>query len=253
MLSPVGDLSSIPVFYGLTKLELALCSVPGAAPGDLPGARALPEQPARAWEVQYSEAMRRSLLPVLAFAASLAVNAPGSAQTLAAKPAVFADPVPGTDPSRGELVLGRTTLTAALRIFAVELGDSVTVLRRSANPDTLPTGTEWQVGDEVVRPRHRLDLGPKFYQLYFDRNKRLVAAVTFQVPRQVTREDLMAHYPSLKFEGRRLGPADLFVAPLGSCVSFAGRLRFDTKEVDQLSYVYTCPTKPASSRQHPEP
>ena len=107
MLSPVGDLSSIPVFYGLTKLELALCSVPGAAPGDFPGAGALPKQPARAWEVQYWEAMRRSLLPVLAFAASLAVNAPGFAQTLAAKPAVFADPVPGTDPSRGELVLGR--------------------------------------------------------------------------------------------------------------------------------------------------
>jgi hypothetical protein len=116
--------------------------------------------------------------------------------------------------------------------------------RPRANPDTLPADTEWQVSDYVVRPRHVLDLGPEFYRLYFDRNQRLVAAVTFQPPRRVTREELVGHYPSLKFEGRRLGPADAFVAPLGQCVSFAGRLRIDTKQVDQLSYVYTCPTKP---------
>lgn len=188
--------------------------------------------------------MRRSLLPVFTVAMSLAATSPGAAQTLAAKPAIFADPVPGNDPSKGELVLGRTTLTAALRIFAVQLGESVTVPRRGANPDTLPTDTEWQVGDHVVRPRHQLDLGPEFYRLYFDRNQRLVAAVTFKPPRRVLREELVAHYPSLKFEGRRLGPADAFVAPLGSCVSLAGRLRLDTKLVDQLSYVYTCATKP---------
>lgn len=228
---PGRGLSSIPVFYGLTKLEYAVLAdviASGYRPGQI-----LVEFP-----------MRRSLLPVLAFAVPLIVNAPGSAQTLAAKPAVFADPVPGSDPSKGELVLGRTTLTAALRIFAVQLGESVRAPRRSANPDTLPADTEWQVGDHVVRPRHVLDLGPELYRLFFDRNRRLVAAVTFQVPRRVTREDLVAHYPSLKFEGRRLGPADLFVAPLGSCVSFAGRLRFDTKQVDQMSYVYTCATKP---------
>jgi hypothetical protein len=94
------------------------------------------------------------------------------------------------------------------------------------------------VGDHVVRPCHVLDLGPELYRLYFDRNQRLVAAVTFQPPRRVTREELVAHYPSLKFEGRRLGPADAFVAPLGQCVPFAGRLRLDTKQVDQLSYVF---------------
>jgi hypothetical protein len=196
--------------------------------------------------------MRRYLLPVFTFVLPLAATSPGAAQTLAAKPAVFADPVPGSDPSKGELVLGRTTLTSALRIFAVQLGESVTVPRRTANPDTLPTDTEWQVGDHVVRPRHQLDLGPEFYRLYFDRNQRLVAAVTFQPPRRVLREELVAHYPSLKFEGRRLGPSDAFVAPLGSCVSFAGRLRLDTKQVDQLSYVYTCATKPVP-RAAPRP
>jgi hypothetical protein len=193
--------------------------------------------------------MRRCLLPVFAVAMSLAATSPLAAQTLAAKPAVFADPVPGSDPSKGELVLGSTTLTSALRIFAEQLGESVSRPRRTANPDTLPKDTEWQVGDHVVRPRHQLDLGPELYRLYFDRNQRLVAAITFQPPRRVTREELVAHYPSLKFEGRRLGPSDAFVAPLGSCVSFAGRLRLDTKQVDQLSYVYTCATKPASARR----
>ena len=193
--------------------------------------------------------MRRSWLLVFSFALSLAIASPGNAQTLAAKPAIFADPVPGSDPSKGELVLGRTTLTGSSRIFAEQLGELAKAPRKSANPDTLPADTEWQVGDHVVRPRHVLDLGPELYRLFFDRNQRLVAAVTFQPPRRVTREELKAHYPSLKFEGRRLGTADAFVAPLGSCVSFAGRFRLDTKQVDQLSYVYTCKTKPASSRR----
>jgi hypothetical protein len=193
--------------------------------------------------------MRRSFLPMFSLALSLAAASPGSAQTLAAKPAVFADPVPGSDPAKGELVLGRTTLTAALRIFAMQLGELAKTPRQGANPDTLPADTEWQVGDHVVRPRHVLDLGPELYRLYFDRNQRLVAAVTFQPPRPVTREDLVRHYPSLKFEGRRLGPADAFVAPLGSCVSFAGRLRLDTRLVDQLSYVYTCATKPGPAHK----
>jgi hypothetical protein len=190
--------------------------------------------------------MSRCLLSIISVALSLAATSSAAAQTLAAKPAVFADPVPGSVPSKGELVLGRTTLTSALRIFAEQVGKSSTEPRPHANPDTLPADTEWQVGDHVVRPRHVLDLGPEFYRLFFDRNQRLVAAVTFQPPKRVTRKDLETHYPTLKFEGRRLGPSDAFVAPLGQCVSFAGRLRLDTKQVDQLSYVYTCATKPGS-------
>jgi hypothetical protein len=193
--------------------------------------------------------MHRYLLPVVIVAMSPATTSYVAAQTLAAKPVIFGDPVPGSDPSKGELVLGRTTLTAALRIFAEQLSEIRSGRRPRANPDTLPADTEWQVGDHVVRPRHVLDLGPELYRLYFDRNQRLVATVTFQPPRRVTRQELVAHYPTLKFEGRRLGPADAFVAPLGSCVSFAGRLRLDTKLVDQLSYVYTCATKPAPPRR----
>jgi hypothetical protein len=189
--------------------------------------------------------MRRCLLPVVTVAMSLAATSSGAAQTLAARPAIFADPVPGSDATKGELVLGKTTLGAALRIFAVELGEVASAPGRHAtNPDTLPSHTEWQVGDHVARPRHVLDLGPGLYRLYFDKNERLIVALTFQPPRRVLREELVAHYPSLKFEGRRLGPSDAFVAPLGPCVSLAGRLRLDTKLVDQLSYVYTCATKP---------
>ena len=188
--------------------------------------------------------MRRCLLPVFTCALSLACALPCAAQTLAARPAVFADPVPGSDASKGQLVLGRTTLAAALRIFAVELGEVVSIPRQhSSNPDTLSRATEWQVGDHVVRPRHSLDLGPGLYRLYFDQNERLVVASTSYPPRAVLREELVAHYPTLKFEGRR-GSTDAFVAPLGPCVSLAGRLRLETKLVDQLSYVYTCATKP---------
>jgi hypothetical protein len=194
--------------------------------------------------------MRRCLLPVFTLAMWLGATSPGAAQTIAARPSIFADPVPGSDPSKGELVLGRTTLAAALRIFAAELAESVSVPRRhSANPDTLPANTEWQVGDHVARPRHVLDLGPELYRLYFDKSELLIAAVTFQPPRRVVREELVAHYPTLKFEGRRLGKSDAFVAPLGPCVSLAGRLQLETKLVDQLSYVYTCATKPASPRR----
>jgi hypothetical protein len=44
--------------------------------------------------------MRRFLLPVLTVAIWLAATSPGAAQTLAARPSVFADPVPGSDVSK---------------------------------------------------------------------------------------------------------------------------------------------------------
>lgn len=189
--------------------------------------------------------MHRRLLLVLAFG-QLAAAVPGVAQSLAARPTLFVDPVAESDPTHRPLVLGRTTLTAALRIFAAELAKPVRVrvpLRRPSNPDTLPRATEWQVGDQVVRPRYRLNPGPGFYDLFFDENQRLITASTFELPRPVHRQELVAHYPKLQFERRR-DNVDFFVAPLGPCVSLAGRLRLETNAVDQLTYVYTCATKP---------
>jgi hypothetical protein len=75
--------------------------------------------------------------------------------------------------------------------------------RHASNPDTLPTNAEWQVGDHVIWPRHALDLGPGFYRLYFDKNERLVAALAFQPPRRVLREELVARYPAFGSRPRR--------------------------------------------------
>jgi hypothetical protein len=103
---------------------------------------------------------------VIALAACLAGPVSVSAQTLAAKPVLFGDPVPGANPRHGELVLGRTTLGGALRIFAVELErDSVRVsLAHEGNPARLP-GTEVLLGGLTIHPHHRLDLGPGRYTL----------------------------------------------------------------------------------------
>jgi hypothetical protein len=185
------------------------------------------------------------LVPASFIAAWVVGVLPCAAQTLAAKPEVFADPVPGTNPSHGELVLGRTTLTSAVRIFAVELQELASARRDGPpNPDTLPANTQWEVGEHTFSPRRSLDLGPERYRLFFDKNDRLVAALTFQLPRPVRRDKLAAHYPTVRFE-RRGANIESFVAPLSRCISLGGRVRLDTYLVDQLSYVYTCSTKPA--------
>jgi hypothetical protein len=195
----------------------------------------------------------RPLLPTITLISSLITLSPCAAQTLSSRPAIFADPVLGTDPSYGELVLGRTTLTSALRIFAVELEDSVLVpLGHPSNPETVSEGTSLS-GIPTLRPRHRLDLGPKRYTLYFDKNERLIAAITLRsrLPRPLRRDELVARYPTLRVEhiGRTAEGAwvrDELVAPLGPCVSLIADVwREDRGMVGGLGYVYTCATRPA--------
>jgi hypothetical protein len=104
--------------------------------------------------------MRRRLAPVFVLATVCGATSPGTAQTLSARPAIFADPILATDPTRGELVLGRTTLAGALRMFAVELSDSVRLpLGRRSNPDTLWTSSTSGDSASWPRPHHRLDIG----------------------------------------------------------------------------------------------
>jgi hypothetical protein len=195
----------------------------------------------------------RRLLPPLTLVSLLVALSPCAAQTLSSRPAIFADPVLDVDPSHGELVLGRTTLTSALRIFAVELEDSVLVpLGHPSNPDTVSEGTSLS-GVPGLRLRHRLDLGPRRYILYFDKNQRLIAAVTHRsrLPRPLRRDELVARYPTLRVEhiGRTAEGAwvrDELVAPLGPCVSLIADVwRQDRGMVGGLGYVYTCATKPA--------
>src|SRR3954467_10782471 len=141
----------------------------------------------------------RPLLLALPISVILLASKPCSAQTLSSRPAIFTDPSLGTDPSYGELVLGQTTLISALRIFAVELEDSVYVpLGHGSNPDTVEAASELP-GGLHVRPRYRLEIGAGRYTLYFDRHERLVAAINdrSQLPRALRRDEPVGRSPAL--------------------------------------------------------
>jgi hypothetical protein len=191
---------------------------------------------------------------IIALAACLAVSAPASAQTLSATPVLFGDPVPGANPAHGELVLGRTTLRGALRMFAVELeADSVRVsLAHEGNPARLP-GTEMLIGGLTIHPHHVLDLGPGRYTLYFDEHERLVAAHGAPPSEKpLRRSELARRYPTLRvsYDGRSAEGVTIYEgleAPLDKCVSLTGGVWLQRGDaVEGLGYVYTCPTKPAS-------
>ena len=195
----------------------------------------------------------RPLLPVLTLPIVLLTTSPCTAQSLSSRPAIFSDPSLGTDPSYGELVLGQTTLISALRIFAVELQDSVRVpLGHGSNPDTMRTDTELP-GDRTVRPHFRLEIGAGRFTLYFDRHERLVAAIINQgqLPRSIRRDELVARYPTLRVAnvGRTAEGTwvmDDLVAPLTPCISLVADVwRRDQGMVGSLGYVFTCATQPA--------
>jgi hypothetical protein len=197
--------------------------------------------------------MRRSALPVILMVSSLVATAPCAGQSLSSRPSIFGDPVLTTDPAYGDLVLGRTTLTAALRMFATELADSVRIPRgHPSNPDTLLAGTRLP-GAPNLRPYHRLDLGPLRYTLYFDKHERLVAALTdrSRLPRSLRRDELVARYPTLGLEkvahtAEGIWVKDDLAAPLGPCVSLVADVwRRDQGLVGELGYVFTCSTRPA--------
>jgi hypothetical protein len=193
------------------------------------------------------------LLPIIALLSSLVALSPCAAQTLSSRPTIFGDPDLLADPNSGELVLGRTTLSSALRIFAVELKDSVRVpLGHASNPDTV--SQETLLSDfPTLRVHYRLDLGPRRYTLYFDNHERLVATILerSRLPRPLRRDELVARYPTLRVEhiGRTtegVWVRDELMAPLGPCVSLIAHVwREDKGMVGGLGYVYTCPTKPA--------
>src|SRR3954468_5181738 len=136
--------------------------------------------------------MRRGLWIAL-LTSPFFLHQPCRAQTLSARPVFFADPVLAVDPGHGELVLGRTTLRSALRIFASDLQDSVRLpLAHSGNPLRLPAGPG--LSSRAGAPRYLLDLGAGRYTLYFDSNERLIAvsATGSTLPRLIGRQDLVA-------------------------------------------------------------
>jgi hypothetical protein len=202
--------------------------------------------------------MHGRLVPVLVLATVCSAASPGLAQTLSARPAIFADPSLDTDPTRGELVLGRTTLAGALRMFAVELADSVRLpLGRRGNPDTVRTSSTIGDSDSWPRPHHRLDLGAGRYTLYFDRHERLVmvGAHRSRLPRQLRREDLVARYQTLRVR-RHWNIQDEMIAPLAPCISVTATVwegddglrdsqHLKPGTVLEFGYRFTCQTRPA--------
>jgi hypothetical protein len=198
----------------------------------------------------------RPLQPVLLFSLAFSAAPPCTAQSLSSRPALFSDPALTIDPNLGELVLGQTTLTTALRMFAVELQDSVRVpLAHGSNPETLSSDLELP-GDPTLKAHYRLDIGAERYTLYFDRHERLVAAMTdrSRLPRPIRREELVARYPTLRVGhvGRTaegVWVRDDLIAPLAPCVSLVADVwRRDKGMVGSFGYIHTCATKPAITR-----
>jgi hypothetical protein len=212
--------------------------------------------------------MCRRLAPIFVLVTVCGAAVPSMAQTLSARPAIFADPILATDPTHGELVLGRTTLAGALRMFAVELADSVRLpLGRRGNPDTLWTSSSNGDSSSWPRPHHRLDLGDGRYTLYFDKHERLVmvAAHRSRLPRQLRREDLVARYATLRVR-RHWNIQDDMIAPLAPCISLTATVwegddgldddhHLQRGAVVEFGYRFTCQTRPApvNAALHGEP
>ena len=104
--------------------------------------------------------MRLGVSGLILLATLLSTVAPADCQSLSSRPAIFADPLLTSDPTQGDLVLGRTSLASALRIFAVELRDSVRIpLGHGSNPDTVRAGSMIGV-PSMSKAFYRLDVGP---------------------------------------------------------------------------------------------
>ena len=208
----------------------------------------------------------RLVLFIVLLVSAAGFSLPCEAQSLSSRPATFGDPLLTSDPSKGDLVLGQTTLTAALRIFAVELRDSVRLpLGHNSNPDTLPSATVI-AAPVKSQPYYRLELGPKHYTLYFDRHERLIAVVAdrSRFTRTLRREDLVARYATLRAQSPRNAsearPAlQWLAAELAPCVS-AGATVWDGDDglrddrhmlpgtVVEFGYGFTCNTAPSPTR-----
>jgi hypothetical protein len=183
----------------------------------------------------------------LALLAVVLLARESQAQTLDLRSRRVAELRRGTQFQNGEVTLGETSLQSALRMFAVELGEAVSMPRGNpGNPSLYPAGTEWQVGSYKVQPYKRLELGPERYTLSFDRNERLIVASTEKVDEGLTQAVLLERYPGLEKESwsqRGDQPLNFWSAKLESCVSLSARTNAASGVVENLSYIYTCKTK----------
>ncbi|HEY7482302.1 MAG TPA: hypothetical protein VH680_17440 [Gemmatimonadales bacterium] len=176
------------------------------------------------------------------------------AQALDVRPTPFTEPRTGNQARHGEVVLGQTTLSGTRRMFAELLSsDSIKVARgHQGNPSPIPAGTVWQVASHRVQPSYKLDLGPDRYTLYYDKNERLIAAIAQDLPGALTKADLLVRYPTLR-KGRRWysgnqARSEQWTTAVETCVTLVASLLLPQERLEQLSYIYTCPTQKGTPR-----
>jgi len=197
--------------------------------------------------------MRPGISAVLALIALLFISQGAATrlrgQSLSARPVMFADPAPGGPAPGRELVLGATTLTAAKRIFAVELQDETVQVPRghAGNPERLRRGAEWRLAEATLHPEYRLDLGPDRYVLYVDEHERLIGTLAERMLWPATRAELARRHPALRLQRRWHSgdvPFDEVTAPAGPCVTLIASVRVGNDRVESYGYYFTCPTRP---------
>lgn len=186
--------------------------------------------------------MRPTLLTltVLALAA-----APAQAQYLGAKAVIYHDPLPERANTETPLLLGKTFLQSARRMFP----DAPKVIEGSplysineGNPQPIDRGDEiWTLDGFTITAKFIFMLGPGRWTLYFDGNQRLIAAVA---PKEamtgVTRSEFAQKYPSLK-EAKGQNHTDL-QGRISECVYLQALFGMDEK-LHSYSYSYVCPTE----------
>jgi hypothetical protein len=154
-------------------------------------------------------------------------------QTLPARPVPLEEPVRGGTWKDGELVLGKTTLAGARRMFA----DSA----RAEEPRRLPDEHVWEVGGVTLHPRWQFDPGQGFYQLYFDDNERLIYALDRAVRARLSRLDFLSHYPRA-LRAQQSGTLDQYQVDVQPCVTLTATVNRASDQITGFGYAWTCRT-----------
>ncbi len=186
------------------------------------------------------------------------------AQTVAAKHVLFVDPKQGGTWKDGELVLGKTTLSGAKRMFPdapkIHPWPYIHALNEG-NPSMYGDELAWSKGNEVLKPQYSFHLGQGRYNLLFDDKKRLVYIFESRWSKldestnrvvshdpwkatTVTRDDFMARYRNLR--GKQSEALYFLGGPIQPCVSLV--VVFESvkgrESLNSVGYQYTCETLP---------
>jgi hypothetical protein len=187
--------------------------------------------------------MRPTLLTltVLALAAG-----PAQAQYLGAKAVVYHDPLPERVSTETPLLLGKTLLQSARRMFpdAPKVYEGLPAYSiNDGNPQPIDRyDATWTNDGFTTTAKFIFTLGPGRWTLYFDGNQRLISAVApNEATAGVTRSEFAKRYPSLK-EAKGQNYTAL-QGRISECVFEQALFGLDEK-LHSYSYSYVCPTEP---------